>query len=61
MLSLALWDLSRSNKHYIHLSSKATIYLASFLECPHLHQSRFPILILYALYIVNRQLKREYV
>ena len=32
------------------------ISLGSFLQCLHLHQSRFPILIVY---VINRQLKRE--
>ena len=44
--SRALWDFSRSSKHCIHLYTTKTIYFsASFLQCPHLHQSRFPVLI----------------
>ena len=44
--SLALRDFSPSNKHCIHLSvTTQPISLASFLQCPHLHQSRYPILI----------------
>ena len=112
-VSLALWDFSRRNKHYIHLSATKTIY---FSRCPYcnvrisvevvwscslkmlfvkifqnsqvfhlaqkfpvnfakfwgtpfstehssdcswlLHQSRFPILILY---VINWQLRLEYV
>ena len=39
-------------------STTKTIYsLASFLQRPHLYQSRFPILILH---VINRQLNREY-
>ena len=37
---------------------RQSISLASFLQCSHLHQSRYPILILY---VINRQLKCEYV
>ena len=37
---------------------RQSISLALFLQCPHLHQSRFPILILYQMY---RQPRREYV
>ena len=41
------------------LQQRQSISLASFLQCPYLHQSRFPILILYVKYVINRQLKRE--
>ena len=33
----------------ISLQQRQSISLASLLQCPHLHQSRFPILILYAI------------
>ena len=35
---LALWYFSRSNKHYIQLST--TTSLASLLQCPHFRSSR---------------------
>ena len=39
------------------LQQKQSISPDSFLQCPHLYQSKFSIIIL--LYVINRQLKRE--
>ena len=45
-ISLAIWDFGWSNNHSTHLSTTKTIcYLTSFLQCSHLYQLRFPILI----------------
>ena len=53
---LALLDFSRSIASTSQ--QRQSIFLAMFLQCPHMHQARFSILILY---VIKRELKRKYV
>ena len=55
---LTLWHFSQSNRlASTSLQQRQPISLTLFLQCLHLHQLRFPILI----QVQNRQLKHEYV